>query len=464
MAAASLLLVEDDPDFALGLSRLLERAGYQVQVETGVARALAAAAGGAFAAVLTDLQLPDGDGFDLLAGLAPGTRVICLTGRDDASSALRAIRAGAVDYLTKPVTREALIAAVQAALGSGPSPAAAPVQQVTLEEDTHVGSSPAWRRVLELVAAVAKSPRTTVLITGEPGCGKEIAAGLVHRLSRRAEGPFVTANAACLSPQLIESELFGHEVGAFTGAQKRRRGLFEMAAGGTLFLDEIGELPLDLQGKLLRVLEGQSFRRVGGEQELAPDARFVCATNRDLPRRVREGSFRADLYERLRVFEVHVPSLRERTDDVLALAEHFGRRLAASLGLGPAVLLPEAREALVRHTWPGNVRELRNVIERAMLLADGAPLALAHLPPELSGSGGLAARPSGPLPAREDVRLESVVRTHIEQVYAACGENLTHTSAALGLSRLALRKRLQAYGLKPVASEPALVANGPVAS
>jgi DNA-binding NtrC family response regulator len=448
--SASILLVEDDPDFAHGLNRLLQLAGHSVHLVRSGAEALAAARAQPYALALLDLQLPDRDGLVLLGELgeaSPSLRRICLTGRDDAQTALRAMRAGALDYLTKPVTREDLLAAVGAALG--PSGLAKPVVPLAPRAKPPVGESAAWRRTMALLSAVARSPRTAVLLTGEPGTGKEVAAELVHRSGPRAAGPFVAANAACLSAGMVESELFGHEVGAFTGAQRRRRGLFELAQGGTLFLDEVGEL----QSKLLRVLEGRPFRRMGGETELTPDVRMVAATNRDLRRMVAEGKFRADLFERLRVFEVTLPPLRERTGDVMPLAARHLEELTVQLGLPVPVVSPEAKKLLLGHGWPGNVRELRNALERALVLAHDGVIMPEHLPEDLHHA---------PRRADSKTTLADAVRAHIVATYAACDDNLTRAANTLGISRLALRKRLQAYGLKPVGIEPVPVHNEPV--
>jgi DNA-binding NtrC family response regulator len=285
-----------------------------------------------------------------------------------------------------------------------------------------------------------------VLITGEPGVGKELASALIHRWSRRGSGPYVAVNAACLSPSLVESELFGHESGAFTGASRTKRGLFEMASGGTLFLDEIGDLPLELQAKLLRVLEGHSFRRLGGEREILPDVRLVCATNRSLEESVRPGRFRPDLLMRLRVLEIELPPLRERIADVRRLALHFVAKLGAEMGLPDASVSGDALELMSRYSWPGNVRELRNVLERGLVLSRGE-IAGRHLPPELRlaapGSPSLAplSEPGG------STSLAEAERRHVLAVYQNAGQNLTRAAKTLEISRVSLRKRLRAYGI-----------------
>ncbi|TAK28784.1 MAG: sigma-54-dependent Fis family transcriptional regulator [Myxococcaceae bacterium] len=447
-AAPRVLLIEDDLDVAEAVTPILAEGGRRQIEHAPTARvAREALALRAFDAVVLDLSLPDADGFGLLEEIAaefPGVGILCFTGRDDASAAVRALRAGATDYITKPapavMLRQAVDGAVTRARLRQPRLAAGGVQTLP------IGSSPPWRQTMDLIAAAARSPKTTVLITGEPGVGKEEAAALVHRLSARRDGPFVAVNAACLSPSMIESELFGHEVGAFTGAHRQHRGFFEQASGGTLLLDEIGELPLELQAKLLRVLERHPFRRVGGEKPIAVDVRLLCATNRSLDERVRAGAFRADLLERLRVFELRLPPLRERPGDVARLAHHFIARLGPELGIPVEGFSPLALEALAGYAFPGNVRELRNITERAIVLSGGGIIERRHLPAELRAK---AAASVDAAPARsEAASLEEVVREHILRVYEGADQNVTRTAQVLGMSRLAVRKRLQSYGVR----------------
>jgi DNA-binding NtrC family response regulator len=482
-APRRVLMIDDDPDFCFALRCLIELIpGFSVDVAHTAAEARKALRASWYDAALVDLQLPDADGLRLIEELAissPGVSLVCLTGRNDAAAAVRALRAGACEYLTKPVSREQLVRSLEQAVARSSLWREMTAEQVGGSVLLPIGEAPLWRQALGLVRAAAQANRTTVLVTGEPGVGKEIVASLVHRLSRRTAGPFVTVNAACLSPNLLESELFGHEAGAFTGAVKQRRGLFELADGGTLFLDEIGELSLDLQARRLRVLEGHSFRRVGGEKNLSFDVRLVCATNRRLRESVQRGLFRADLYERLRVFEVPLPPLRDRPGDAVRLAHHFLVRLAPELGSSAVTISPEAVAAIQAHRWPGNVRELRNVIERALLLAEEASIELRHLPTEVqgvpaapsipppapsvppsspsspwaAGGPGAASSPASlAAPARSvsgrPLTLEEVIRAHTIAVYESTGQNVTHTAEQLGVSRLALRKRLQSYGLR----------------
>lgn len=452
-----ILLVDDDRTYTTALSRLLIPAGHQVAVANAAADAIAAASAEAFDVAFLDLKLPDADGLttlDQLSAIDPSLPVICLTGSDNATTIVQAMRKGAVDYLTKPVDVKTLANAIASAS------LRAEERRSGLEGSPQaglpVGSSPLWNRAMGFVHAAAAAPKTTVLLTGDPGVGKEVIAELLHRLSKRSTGPLVSANAACFSASLMESELFGHELGAFTGAIRKRKGLFEQAHGGVLFLDEIAELPLDLQSKLLRVLEGHPFRRVGGETPVHVDVRLVAATNRDLGSMVKAGQFRTDLYERLRVFEIRLPPLRERREDIPDLVYYFLTKIGPELGVPKPTASDEAIEALTRHDWPGNVRELRNVVERALVLAGKEPIALRHLPRELwdNAASSPAFAPVVANTTREDgdVTLRHITRRHIITIFNACGGNITHAANRLGMTRLTLRRRLRAYGLKPVKS------------
>ncbi|MBX7115449.1 MAG: sigma-54 dependent transcriptional regulator [Myxococcaceae bacterium] len=450
-----ILLVDDDRMYTTALSRLLKPAGHQIAVANAAADAIAVASTGTFDVAFLDLKLPDADGLatlDQLTAVDPLLPVICLTGSDSSTTIVQAMRKGAVDYLTKPVDGKTLANAIASAslrawerrAGiEGSSKAGLPI-----------GSSPVWNRVMGFVHAAAAAPKTTVLLTGDPGVGKEVVADLLHRLSKRSSGPLVSANAACFSASLMESELFGHEAGAFTGAVRKRKGLFEQADGGVLFLDEIAELPLDLQSKLLRVLEGHPFRRVGGEAPVHVDVRLVAATNRDLQSMVKAGLFRTDLYERLRVFEIRLPPLRERKEDIPHLAYYFLTKIGPELGIPNPTASPEAIEVLSQHDWPGNVRELRNVVERALVLAGKETITQRHLPRELWDTV-VNSTDSTPVvinthPEDRDVTLEHITKRHIVAIFNECDGNLTRAANRLGMSRLTLRRRLQQYGLKPI--------------
>jgi len=313
--------------------------------------------------------------------------------------------------------------------------------------DRIIGEAPAFREALDQAARVASS-ETTVLLAGESGTGKELVARAIHYASRRAEGPFVAVNCAALPDTLIESELFGHERGAFTGADRLRRGRFELAAGGTLFLDEIGELAPAVQAKLLRVVQERRYERVGGTSTLSADVRLVTATNRDLEQAVVEERFRDDLYYRLAVFRVHLPALRERRDDILMLAGHFLREFGGRMGRSDASLTPEARDLLLAYRWPGNIRELQNAIERALILADGGLISAAHLGIAASGPTP-AVSESGPVQSPSPViqSLAEIEKQSILEALRRAKGNKSRAAAQLGLGRTQLYTRLRRFGL-----------------
>lgn len=445
-------MVEDDRDLAFALERLLSRAGYNVEVAGDASSARHARARFGFDAVLLDLGLPDTDGLELLSTFVAedaSCPVVVLTGLDDAAHAVQALRRGAADYLTKPAPNEAVLHAMESSLERSSLARRLEAKgRCVPGAETLVGDSPAWLRAATALSAAALSQKTSVLLTGESGTGKELAANLIHRQSGRASGPFVTVNASCFTAALLDSELFGHEAGAFTDARTLRRGLFELAGGGTLFLDEVGEMPLELQPKLLRVLEGHPFRRIGGERELRTDVRIVSATNRTLAKEVEKGRFRADLFQRLRVLEIELPPLRERGDDVLNLAAHFFRRISSEMGFHSVRVAPATFERLASYPWPGNVRELRNVIERALVLARGREVTPCHLPAEVSrdGEGGHVLPFSGARSQTASLPLEEVVRRHVLETFRAAGGNVTRAAQSLGISRVALRRHLEKYG------------------
>jgi len=324
------------------------------------------------------------------------------------------------------------------------------LRRVSSEEhrfENFIGKAPAVREVLDQAARVA-SEETTVLLTGESGTGKELVARAIHHASPRAGGPFVAVNCAALPDTLVETELFGHERGAFTGADRLKRGRFELAAGGTLFLDEIGELAPAVQAKLLRALEEREYERIGGTVTLRADVRLIAATNRSLEEVTRQGGFRADLFYRLAVFRVHLPPLRERPDDVLVLAEHFLRTLGRRMGRTAGALSQEARDLLLGYAWPGNVRELQNAIERALILSDGGEISAAHLGIALPPASAAGLPPIGleDLPTASRSLAEVEKQFVLEALRRAKG-NKSRAAAALGLSRGALYTRLRRFGL-----------------
>jgi DNA-binding NtrC family response regulator len=450
---ARILIVEDDADIGAELARIIRVVGHDCEVVVAVPEALVKLRGAAYDAVLLDLGLPGEDGISALERVvkhSPGVRVVVLTGRDEAALAIAAIRAGAFDYLVKPWRREVLLSALNRAIAAKGADISARKDR---PEDALVGQSDSFRTVIEQARLAAETSRVPVLLCGECGTGKDVIGKEIHRWSTGPGAPFVTINAACLPGTLLESELFGHEAGAFTDAKTSRRGLFEQAHGGTLFLDEIGELPLDLQPKLLRVLEGHPFRRLGGEREIRTDVRLVAATNRRLPEMISRGLFREDLYYRLSVFELVIPPLRERGVDVRELTAYFLTKTARDMGRPTPPIAARALDHLLAYAWPGNVRELRNVIERAVVLSRGEQLDLEHLPVDVRGATlrkvETAVVDAAPLSA-DLLTLESAMQLHIMRVFEQCGRNLTHASAKLGITRVSLRKRLRAYGIYPV--------------
>jgi len=384
------LIVDNDAEMVSILERHLEREGHAVTGLTGGAEARAALAREEFDLVLTDLVMEPIDGLALLREaqrLQPRCRIILMTAFASVETAIEAMRQGAYDYLTKPFKLPQLSVVVRRALEDQRlrdevRQLRAQVQQ-RYSFDNIIGRSKAMRVVFDQIQAVAET-ETTVLLLGESGSGKELVARAIHAHSLRRDGPFVALNCAAIPDALLESELFGHERGAFTGADRKRRGLFVEAQGGTLFLDEIAEMPLALQVKLLRAIQDRSVRPVGGNEETRVDLRILSATNQDLPAFVRQNRFREDLYYRLAVIPIRVPSLRERTEDILPLAEHFRERAVASLGRNVAGFDEEAAKWLLHHRWPGNVRELENMVERAVALARGPVITRNQLTTEFT--------------------------------------------------------------------------------
>ncbi|HVR30664.1 MAG TPA: sigma-54 dependent transcriptional regulator [Thermoanaerobaculia bacterium] len=438
------LVVEDDENALRALAVLVADEGFAVERATSLRTARARLAAQVPDVVLLDLILPDGTGFELIEDLEGQTdqvEIVVITGHASVSTAVEALRRGASDFLTKPVDTARLkrmLAGLARSRELRPRLSELRRQVRNLGRfGALVGTAPAMERVYEMVTRVAPST-ATVLVTGESGTGKELVAESVHQLSRRAGSPYLVVNCGSLSPTLIESELFGHERGSFTGADRVHRGYFERADGGTLFLDEVSELPLELQAKLLRVLEAGALTRVGGEKMVKVDVRIIAATNRDLDARVAEGEFRGDLLYRLKVFPIEVPPLRERAEDIEALAQHFldelNRKEASRKTFAPTVL-----PILQRCAWPGNVRELKNVIQRAFILAE-SEIGPSHLAPELSGKRA-AAGVAGSLTtlAEAERRLILAALEHFD------GDR-RKASEALGVSVRTLYNRLREYG------------------
>jgi len=392
-----ILLVEDDASQSAMFALELKRRGYRVDAERSAHAAVARVEKEIFDAVVTDLRLGSGDGLQVLAAAKasqPETGVIVITGHGSIDTAVAAMKAGAFDYLTKPVEPEELVLALRKSIEH--RDLIGEVRRLRAEVRERQGfskivsASPAMRKILDLISKVA-STDATVLITGESGTGKELAARAIHENSPRRDGSFVAINCGALPEGLLESELFGHVKGSFTGADRNKRGLFEEASGGTLFLDEITETTPGLQVKLLRALQEGEIRRVGDNHPVKVSARVVAASNRDLTKLVADGKFRDDLYYRLKVFPIEIPPLRERVEDVMPLAEAFLKKARVRTGSLAAKFSPAAAKALKAYAWPGNVRELEHAVERALIMAARPTIEPADLPPEI---GAAAAAPA----------------------------------------------------------------------
>jgi DNA-binding NtrC family response regulator len=440
--------VDDDDDLRDTLVGRFERLGLAVTAAASGEEALARAADARFDVALLDLHLPGISGIELLARfkeMQPEAEALVLTAQGSIETAVQAMKGGAYDYLTKPFRLPDLEVHVQKAFEKAQLARRERqwVEQVRYESPRYrlVGSGPAMRRVVGLIEKVAPSD-ATVLVRGATGTGKELVARALHANSPRADRPLVTINCAALTEGLLESELFGHEKGAFTGAVLAKPGLVEVAEGGTLFIDEIGEMAPGLQAKLLRVLEDGHFRRVGGTREMNADVRVVAATNRPLEDEIQAGRFREDLYYRLNVITIALPPLRERREDIPELVEHF----LAIRPLGPVRyrVEPEAMEALVRYAWPGNVRELANVIDRAQILAEGHLITVDDLPDNLL----LGPADDGGAEDSATQNLHQLQRRHVLAVLREARGNKVHAAKALGISRRALYRLLEKYQIK----------------
>jgi DNA-binding NtrC family response regulator len=438
------LVVEDDDDTRAALCDALTDLGHAIEAHADGVSALQRLGNAEFDAVLTDIRMPGMDGIELcqrLTGDRPHLPIVVMTAFGDVESALGALRAGAFDFLTKPLSLDTLAGALSRALGHGnkSSIVVRPAPRLTASDEMEglVGSSAAMRQVAERIAHVSLGD-STVLITGESGTGKELVARAVHRASGRT-GPFVPVSCAAIPADILEAELFGHTRGAYTGASEARQGLLPQAAGGTLFLDEIGELPLELQPKLLRALQSRRLRPVGSTEEVSFDARIIAATNRDLGRAVAEGKMREDLLYCLNVLTIPLPALRDRAGDVLELARHFLARASATLGVRYE-LSAAAERQLTAHSWPGNVRELENAIQASVALASSGQVGFDDLPTGIRAQRQQEA-------TRESLSLEDVERRHILLVLDALHWNKAEAARILGINRATLYRKLQRYGL-----------------
>ncbi|HWA95794.1 MAG TPA: sigma-54 dependent transcriptional regulator [Terracidiphilus sp.] len=450
-AKANILIVDDEANTLASLSRAFRLSGHEAVVCDNAARALELAQAQPFDLILSDVVMPKRDGLALLedlknAGVA--APVVMMSGQAHIEMAVRATRLGALDFLEKPLSTEKLMVTLENALKLTRLEAENRDLRTRIGKHTLVFSCETMRRVMAQLERVAAS-ETRVCIYGETGTGKELAARTLHERSGRAGGPFVTLNCAAVPAELIESELFGHEKGSFTGAAQRHTGKFEQAHRGTLFLDEIGDMPLTMQAKLLRVLEEGEVERVGGDKPIRVDVRVVVATHRNLEQLVEEGGFRRDLYHRVVVFPVELPPLRQRSEDLPALVEYFASQVCAQNGWRKAAISADAMDALKRYGWPGNIRELRNVVERLLLLGDGevtaetVAIALPALRNAAQANNQSIAAAEGPLADRVHDFERSTVLAELERR----GHNVTQTAKALGLERSHFYKKCQQLGI-----------------
>jgi two-component system nitrogen regulation response regulator NtrX len=439
-----ILIVDDEENIGRSLRLILEREGYAVNIFKSVADFKRFPEPQRIDVFLFDVRLPDGSGIDLLRGLQQQevkSPVIMISGHATIADAVEATRAGAFDFLEKPLSRDRVLVALKNALA-----------QSTLQKENEklreivgsgpkmIGASPAFQRTVEQATMAARSD-ARVLLIGESGTGKELLAAHLHQLSPFAAGPFIKVNCAAIPTELIESELFGHEKGAFTGATSMRRGKFELADSGTLFLDEVGDLHAGSQAKLLRVLQEGEFHRVGGEQTIRVSVRVISATNRDLQAMVAQGKFREDLYYRIAVVPVRVPALRERPQDIRPLALYFLEDFCTRNNFRPRTMDEEVSELLEGYSWPGNARELRNVIERMAILTQGDRITAASIPVEIR-----VQREAGPRSTVQEAR-ESAEREHLIRALEQSNWNVSGAARALGMERTNLHKRIRALGL-----------------
>ena len=447
---ARILIVDDEANTLASLSRAFRMAGYEATIADNAQRGLQLATSEPFDLIFSDVVMPGHDGLWLLEQIRAqevATPVVMMSGQAHIEMAVRATKLGALDFLEKPLSTEKLLLTVENALKLRRLERENLELRSRLQQPQIVGSSEAMRRILAQLERVAPT-ESRVCILGETGTGKELVARTLHERSGRRAGPFVTLNCAAVPAELIESELFGHEKGAFTGAAARHVGKFEQANRGTLFLDEIGDMPLAMQAKLLRVLEQNEIERVGGTKPIPVDGRVIVATHRNLERMVEEGKFRQDLFHRIYVFPLVLPPLRDRREDVPPLIEHFARIVSVQNGWKPVTFAPEAIMRLEMYDWPGNIRELRNVVERAMLMSTSDEVDFSAvetaLPTALAGAtSGATQVGRGPLATRvEDFERQAVLAELKQQRY-----HITNTARALGLERSHLYKKCQQLGI-----------------
>ncbi|HSM61028.1 MAG TPA: sigma-54 dependent transcriptional regulator [Longimicrobiales bacterium] len=461
------LAVDDEQVVCESIRRVLSEEGYDVKTSTSALAALDLLRRESFDLLLLDIKMPEMDGIELLRAardVSPETEVLIVTGYATIETAVEAIKLGAFDYLEKPVSPPALLVATARALERRQLVDLTRRLRSELESRHRIGnvvcSSPKMREVMRSVGRVAPT-NSTVLITGETGTGKEVIARAIHYNSGRKDGPFVVADCASLSESLLESELFGHVRGAFTGAVKDRKGLAESARGGSLFLDEISTISPQVQGSLLRLIQEREIRPVGSDRAVGVDVRLIAATNHDLPELVREGSFREDLFYRLSVFTIRLPPLRERREEIPLLVHHFAQRFAEEFGKAIEAITPRAMSVLEAHDWPGNVRELEHAIERAVLLADGGAIDVDAIP----GTGEHGTAEWGEIPddaetlarLKQDLRsraVERVERLFVLKALRRADWNVSQAARDVGMARPNLHALMRKHGLSGSEGDP----------
>jgi DNA-binding NtrC family response regulator len=448
MALYRILIVDDEESQRKQLAGFLEKQGFDVITAASGSEAIRACQERHFEIALIDLKMPEMDGIELLGKLkekSPEMQVIMMTAYGSVETAVEAMKLGAYNYVGKPINLDELKVNINRALESHHLLAENRFLKEELKERFKdiqiIGKSKAIQAVLSTVSRVAKT-KSTVLIRGETGTGKELVARSIHALGDRSEQPFIPVSCAALAESLLESELFGHEKGAFTGAIRRREGRFELANGGTLFLDEVGDIPLETQVKILRVIESQEFERLGGKETLKVDVRMIAATNQDLEEKIKEKTFREDLYYRLNVISIFIPPLRERKEDVLVLVDHFLDKANRKCGKTVEGITPAVKDLILSYDWPGNVRELENVIERGVVLSRTNVIDKDDLP-YFGLAGGTADEATATLRSLKDVE-----RVHILKILDHADWNLNKTADILGIHRNTLRLKMKEYGIQ----------------
>jgi len=451
-----ILVVDDELNMRLVLKALLNKEGYDVVTASDGVEALKVLKGGGVGVVVTDLKMPNLDGVGLLERVIrdyPSTPVIIITAHGTVATAVDALKKGAFDYITKPFERDELKNIIHKAIRTRRlNEEELLVSPDDIDRQGIIGSSEPMLKIYDTIKKVAPTP-TTVLISGETGTGKDLIAYAIHRNSPRRDNPFVKINCAAIAENLIESELFGYEKGAFTGAVSTKPGRFELADKGTLFLDEVGEIPRDMQVKLLRVIQDHEFERVGGLRTIKVDVRLIAATNRNLLQDVKDGRFREDIYYRLNVFPTHLPPLRERREDILPLTDYFIEKFNSKLDRQVKHIDSRVKDLLVSYDWPGNIRELENLMERIVLMAGGDSITFEDIPPEWKTAAeaiSVAQQGGQKKPFKDFVKshMEEVEKQSIMQCLEEVGGNVTKAAQRLGLSRKGLQLKMIKYNLR----------------